>query len=65
MLAAGPEEVKVEAVRPGRVPDRSFVVRFDRAAQLVGVETVEGLPPSVRLLAFPGFSPRRLPPCCS
>ncbi len=59
VLAAGPEEVKVQVVlRRVGSPDRSFVVRFDRAAQLSGVETVEGLPPSVLgPLAFPEFLP--------
>ena len=59
VLEAGPEEVKVQVVlRRAGSPDRSFVVRFDRAAQLSGVETVEGLPPSVLgPLAFPEFLP--------
>lgn len=59
ILEAGPEEVKVQVVlRRAGSPDRSFVVRFDRAAQLSGVETVEGLPPSVLgPLAFPEFLP--------
>jgi len=59
VLAASAEEVKVQVVlkRAGS-PDRSFVVHFDRAAQLSGVETVEGLPPSVLgPLAFPEFLP--------
>lgn len=29
------------------MPDRTFVVRLDRAAQLAGVDAVDGLPPSV------------------
>ncbi len=59
VLAADPEEVRVQVVlRRAGSPDRSFVVRFDRAAQLSGVETVEGLPPSVLgPLAFPEFLP--------
>ncbi len=48
VLAAGPDEVRVQVVlrRPGS-PDRSFIVLFDRAAQLSGVESVEGLPPDI------------------
>ncbi len=59
VLAAGPEEVRVQVVlRRAGSPDRSFIVRFDRAAQLSGIETVEGLPPSVLgPLAFPEFLP--------
>ena len=59
VLEASPEEVKVQVVlRRAGSPDRSFVVRFDRAAQLSGVETVEGLPPSILgPLAFPEFLP--------
>ena len=59
VLEAGPEEVRVQVVlRRSGSPDRSFVVRFDRAAQLSGVETVEGLPPGVLgPLAFPEFLP--------
>jgi len=59
VLAAGPEEVRVQVVlRRAGTPDRSFVVRFDRGAQLSGVETVEGLPPGVLgPLAFPEFLP--------
>jgi hypothetical protein len=59
VLDAGPEEVRVQVVlkRAGS-PDRSFIVRFDRGAQLSGVEAVEGLPPSVLgPLAFPEFLP--------
>lgn len=48
VLSAGPGEVKVRVrLRGAGSPDRTFVVRLDRAAQLAGVETVEGLPPSV------------------
>jgi polyisoprenoid-binding protein YceI len=59
VLAATPEEVRVQVVlRRAGTPDRSFVVRFDRGAQLSGVETVEGLPPGVLgPLAFPEFLP--------
>ncbi|MEA2901719.1 MAG: hypothetical protein QOH36_1606 [Actinomycetota bacterium] len=59
VLAADPEEVRVQVVlRRSGSPDRSFIVRFDRAAQLSGIETVEGLPPSVLgPLAFPEFLP--------
>src|SRR5205085_2408089 len=48
VLSAGPGEVRVRVQlhREGS-DDRTFVVRLDRAAQLAGVETVEGLPPSV------------------
>ncbi len=48
VLSAGPGDVRlrVELHREGS-PVRTFVVRLDRAAQLAGVETVEGLPPSV------------------
>lgn len=34
-------------LRQAGVPDRTFVVRLDRAAQLAGVDAIEGLPPSV------------------
>jgi hypothetical protein len=59
VLAAGPEEVRVQVVlRRSGSPDRSFVVHFDRGAQLSGVESVEGLPPGVLgPLAFPEFLP--------
>jgi hypothetical protein len=48
VLSSGPAEarVRVRLRREGDV-DRTFVVRLDRAAQLAGVETVEGLPSSV------------------
>jgi len=48
VLAADPEEVRVRVAlrRPGS-PDRTFIVLFDRAAQLSGVESVEGLPPDI------------------
>ncbi len=48
VLSAGPDGVRVEVrLRQDGAADRTFVVRLDRAAQLAGVETVEGLPPSV------------------
>jgi hypothetical protein len=48
VLSAGAGEVKMQVrLRREGSPDRTFVVRLDRAAQLAGVETVEGLPPSV------------------
>ena len=48
VLTADPEEVRVrvELRRPGS-PNRTFIVLFDRAAQLSGVESVEGLPPDI------------------
>lgn len=48
VLSAGPEEVRVRVVlaRAGS-PERTFDVRFDRAAQLAGVDLVDGLPPAV------------------
>jgi len=59
VLAATPEEVRVrvELRRPGS-PDRTFIVLFDRAAQLSGVESVEGLPPDILgESAFPELLP--------
>lgn len=48
VLRAGPGDVVVEVrLSEEGVADRTYVVRLDRAAQLAGVETVEGLPPSV------------------
>lgn len=48
VLSAGPEEVKVQVqLRRAGSPDRTFRVRFDRAAQLAGVDSVDGLPPEV------------------
>ncbi|MGI9021629.1 MAG: hypothetical protein ACR2HV_00040 [Acidimicrobiales bacterium] len=48
VLSATGGEVRVRVrLRQEGMPDRSFVVRLDRAAQLAGVEAVEGLPPSV------------------
>jgi len=48
VLSSAPEEVKVQVqlLRAGS-PDRTFRVRFDRAAQLAGVDAVDGLPPEV------------------
>jgi hypothetical protein len=45
VLAAGSEGIRMEVrvERPGSAP-RTFVVRFDRAGQLAGIESVEGLP---------------------
>lgn len=48
VLAAGPEEIRVEVrLRRAGSPERTFHVRFDRAAQLAGVDAVDGLPPDV------------------
>ncbi|MFN2608620.1 MAG: hypothetical protein ABR511_12140, partial [Acidimicrobiales bacterium] len=48
VLQTGPGDVRVEVrLSQQGVPDRTFVVRLDRAAQLAGVDAVEGLPPSV------------------
>jgi hypothetical protein len=44
--AAGQVRVEVRLHQEG-APERTFVVRLDRAAQLAGVDAVEGLPPSV------------------
>ena len=48
VLSSGPDEVRVqvELRRAGSAP-RVFRVRFDRGAQLAGVDAVEGLPPEV------------------
>ncbi len=48
VLSSDPEgvRVRVELRRAGSA-DRTYVVRLDRAAQLAGVEAVEGLPPAV------------------
>jgi hypothetical protein len=59
VLSAAPEEVKVRVVlvRAGS-PERTFVVRFDRAAQLAGVDLVDGLPPQVLgPVGLPAFMP--------
>jgi len=48
VLSADGNGVRVRVrLRQSEMPDRTFVVRLDRAAQLAGVEAVEGLPPSV------------------
>jgi hypothetical protein len=48
VLAAAPEGVRVQVrLRRAGSPDRTFNVRFDRAAQLAGVDAVDGLPPTV------------------
>ena len=48
VLSAAPEEVKVRVeLRRAGSPDRTFQVRFDRGAQLAGVDAVDGLPPAV------------------
>lgn len=59
VLESGSDGVRVRVdLRRSGSPDRSFVVRFDRAAQLSGVEAVEGLPPDVLgPLAFPELLP--------
>jgi hypothetical protein len=53
----GEARVRVRLQQRGQ-PDRTFVARFDRGAQLAGVEAVEGLPPSV---LSPGALPHILP----
>ncbi|MFN2609197.1 MAG: hypothetical protein ABR511_15120 [Acidimicrobiales bacterium] len=56
---AGAGDVRVQVrLRQQGVADRTFVVRLDRAAQLAGVDAVEGLPPSV---AGPDALPEVLP----
>ncbi len=48
VLSADGGEFRVRVrLREAGAPDRTFVVRLDRAAQLAGVDAVEGLPPSV------------------
>jgi len=59
VVSAAPEEVRVQVQlhREGS-PDRTFSVRFDRGAQLAGVDSVDGLPPQVLGPAgFPEFLP--------
>ena len=59
VLPGPPGEARVQVrIRQAGTPDRTFVVRFDRGAQLAGVEAVEGLPPSV---LGPGALPHILP----
>jgi len=48
VIDSGPGGTRVRILLQGDSRQaRSFVVRFDRAAQLVGIDTVEGLPSSV------------------
>jgi len=48
VLSADGGEARVGVrLRQAGTADRTFVVRLDRAAQLAGVDAVEGLPPSV------------------
>lgn len=59
VLDSGPDavRVRVQLSRAGS-PDRTFVVRFDRGAQLAGVDAVDGLPPEVLgPTGFPAFLP--------
>jgi len=59
VLDSGPDAVRVQVqLRRTGSPDRTFVVRFDRGAQLAGVDAVDGLPPGVLGPAgFPEFLP--------
>lgn len=59
VLDSGPDGVRVRVdLRRAGSPMRSFVVRFDRGAQLSGVEAVEGLPAEILgPLAFPELLP--------
>ena len=59
VLASAPEEVRVQVVlRRAGSADRTFQVRFDRAAQLAGVDLVDGLPPEVLgPVGLPAFMP--------
>ena len=46
VVEATPEQSRVRVVlRRKGTPDRTLLLRFDRAAQLAGVEAVDGLPP--------------------
>ncbi len=58
VLSSGPAvHVQVVLQRAGS-PDRTFEVTFDRAAQLSGVDAVDGLPPDVLgPVGFPEFLP--------
>lgn len=48
VLSSGPNGVRVQVrLRRSGSPERTYVVRLDRGAQLAGVEAVEGLPPAV------------------
>lgn len=59
VLDAAPGEVRMQVrLRRPNSPDRTFVVRFDRGAQLAAVEAVETLPPEVLGAdTFPEFLP--------
>lgn len=59
VLSAASEEVTVQVeLRRAGSPDRTFRVRFDRGAQLAGVDAVDGLPPEVLgPVGFPEFLP--------
>jgi hypothetical protein len=59
VLSSGPDAVHVQVVlRRAGSPDRTFQVRFDRGAQLSGVDAVDGLPPDVLgAVGFPEFLP--------
>jgi hypothetical protein len=59
VLSSAPGAVEVQvALRRAGSPDRTFRVRFDRGAQLAGVDTVDGLPPDVLgSSGFPEFLP--------
>ena len=46
VVEATPEQARLRVVlRRKGTPDRTLLLRFDRAAQLAGVEAVDGLPP--------------------
>jgi len=48
VVSATGGEARVQVrLRQAGMPDRSFIVRLDRAAQLAGVDAIDGLPPSV------------------
>ncbi|MDQ6839187.1 MAG: hypothetical protein M3137_12875, partial [Actinomycetota bacterium] len=48
VVSATGGEARVQVrLRQEGMPDRTFVVRLDRAAQLAGVDAIDGLPPSV------------------
>jgi hypothetical protein len=59
VLSSGPDGVHVQVqLRRAGSPDRTFQVRFDRGAQLSGVDAVDGLPPDVLgPVGFPEFLP--------
>ena len=59
VLSSGPDGVHVQVqLRRAGSPDRTFLVRFDRGAQLSGVDAVDGLPPDI---LGPGGLPDFLP----